>query len=308
MLTQAQIDIRKTGIGASEIGAVAGLSPYAGPLDIYLRKLGLVEDEAGEPALWGQRLEPLIAEEYERRTGIKLSQGETRRHHKEPWIIATPDRIAEDRLVECKTASLRVAHRWGEPETDQVPEEYLAQAMWQMLVYGAKRVDFALLLGGQEFRTYTVQWDAELAQLLIRKGRAFWFDHVLAAVPPPKGSAYAIAEMLRHRHPANTQPMRSATAEEMDLLRRLAAARAKAKAANEEKELLEAMVKQAIGDAEGISASFGRVTWRKNKDSRKVDWEAVARELGASDDLIKKHTTIKPGPRVLRCKFEEDEE
>src|SRR5690606_3922820 len=174
-------------------------------------------------------------------------------------------------------------------------------------VYGALRVDFALLLGGQEFRTYTVQWDAELAQLLIRKGRAFWFDHVLAAVPPPKGSAHAIAEMLRHRHPANTQPMRSATAEEMDLLRRLAAARAKAKAANEEKELLEAMVKQAIGDAEGISASFGRVTWRKNKDSRKVDWEAVARELGASDDLIKKHTTIKPGPRVLRCKFEDEE-
>lgn len=307
MLTQAQIDIRKTGIGASEIGAVAGLSPYAGPLDIYLRKLDLVEDNAGEAAMWGQRLEPIIAEEYERRTGIKLKLGETRRHPKEPWIIATPDRIAEDRLVECKTASLRVAHRWGEPETDQVPEEYLAQAMWQMLVYGALRVDFALLLGGQEFRTYTVQWDAELAQLLIRKGRAFWFDHVLAAVPPPKGSAYAIAEMLRHRHPANTQPMRSATAEEMDLLRRLAAARAKAKAANEEKELLEAMVKQAIGDAEGISASFGRVTWRKNKDSRKVDWEAVARELGASDDLIKKHTTIKPGPRVLRCKFEDEE-
>ena len=88
MLTQAQIDIRKTGIGASEIGAVAGLSPYAGPLDIYLRKLELVEDNAGEAALWGQRLEPIIAEEYERRTGIKLSQGETRRHPKEPWIIA----------------------------------------------------------------------------------------------------------------------------------------------------------------------------------------------------------------------------
>lgn len=307
MLTQAQIDIRKTGIGASEIGAVAGLSPYAGPLDIYLRKLDLVEDNAGEAALWGQRLEPIIAEEYERRTGIKLSQGETRRHPKEPWIIATPDRIAKDRLVECKTASLRVAHRWGEPETDQVPEEYLAQAMWQMLVYGAKRVDFALLLGGQEFRTYIVRWDAELAQLLIKKGRAFWFDHVLAAVPPPKGSAQAIADLLRHKHPANTQPMRSATAEEMDLLRRLAAARAKAQAANEEKELLEAMVKQAIGDAEGISASFGRVTWKKNKDSRKVNWEAVARELGASDDLIEKHTTTKPGPRVLRCKFEDEE-
>src|SRR5690606_41438811 len=135
-------------------------------------------------------------------------------------------------------------------ETDQVPEEYLAQAMWQMLVYGARRVDFALLLGGQEFRTYTVQWDAELAQLLIKKGREFWFDHVLAAVPPPKGSAQAIAELLRHKHPAHTQPMRAATAEAIDLLRRLAAARVNTKAAHGEKEFLEAKVKQAIGDAE----------------------------------------------------------
>lgn len=308
MLTQAQIDIRKTGIGASEIGAVAGLSPYAGPLDIYLRKLGLVEDDAGEPALWGQRLEPLIAEEYALRTGAKLSPGGTLRHEKHPWILASPDRLTDDRVVECKTASLRVAHRWGEPGTDEVPEEYLAQVMWQMLVTGHRVADIALLLGGQELRVYTVTWDVELADMLIERGHAFWHEHVLAETPPTEGSEKAMSAWLRRQHPEHKEPMRPATADEQDLLRQLAVAREKASAAEEVKKLLEARVKQAIGDAEGIAASFGRVTWKKNKDTEKVDWKAVAEAAGADDDLIAKHTTIRPGPRVLRCKFEEDEE
>lgn len=308
MLTQAQVDMRRTGIGASEIGAVAGLSPYAGPLDIYLRKLGLVEDEAGESALWGQRLEPLIAQEYERRTGIKLRDGDTFRHHEHAWILASPDRIADDRLVECKTASLRVAHRWGDPGTDQVPEEYLAQVMWQMLVTGKRLADIALLLGGQEFRIYTVSWDADLAGLLVERGNAFWHDHVLAGLPPAAGSEKAMSAWLRRQHPEHKEPIRLATEGEQSLLRQLAEARARANAAEEAKKLIEAKVKQAIGDAEGIAASFGRVTWKKNKDSKKVDWKAVAEAAGASEDLIEKNTTIRPGPRVLRCKFEEEEE
>ena len=37
MLTAEQIELRKTGVGSSDIGAVAGLSPYASPLDVWLQ-------------------------------------------------------------------------------------------------------------------------------------------------------------------------------------------------------------------------------------------------------------------------------
>lgn len=309
MLSAQEIEIRKTGIGASEIGAVAGLSPYAGPLDVYLRKAGLVDDVTSEAAEWGHALEPLVADRYARETGATLRPVSTMRHPREPWILATPDRIAEkggeEWLVEVKTASIRVAHRWGEPYTDEVPEEYLAQVTWQMLVTGHRRADVALLIGGQEFRIYSVPYDEELAAALVETGRRFWLDHVIAQVPPEQGSVSAMREYLRRQYPRDERPIRDATPEEVQALEELRQARAAYAAAAAAKEAAEDRVRRIIGESAGLQSPIGRVTWKKTRDTPKTDWRAAAMEAGVSQDLIEKHTTIRPGPRVLRCTFEE---
>jgi predicted phage-related endonuclease len=63
-------EVRKTGIGGSEAGAVLGLSKWATPLDVYLRKRGLVEeDETGEAGAWGKILEPVVLGHYAEQTG-----------------------------------------------------------------------------------------------------------------------------------------------------------------------------------------------------------------------------------------------
>lgn len=308
MLSPEELALRKTGIGASEIGAVVGLNPYAGPLDVYLRKLDLIEDDAGEAAEWGHLLEPLIADRYARETGETLERCSTLVHPSEPWILATPDRLSlSGRVVECKTASLRVAHRWGEPGTDEVPEEYLAQVTWQMLVTGHRVADIALLVGGQEFRIYTVPFDGELAAALVEQGRAFWHDHVLAQVPPPSGSEKAVREWLRQRYPRDLGDIRTAGPDEADALEALRQARIAFAEAEARKTAAEDQVKRLIGDDAGLShPEIGRVTWKKNKDSERVDWKAVAKALQPSADLVAKHTTIRPGPRVLRCNLKED--
>lgn len=308
MLSPEELALRKSGIGASEIGAVAGLNPYAGPLDVYLRKLDLIEDEESEAAEWGHLLEPLIADRYAKETGETLERCSTLVHPREPWILATPDRLSlSGRVVECKTASLRVAHRWGEPGTDEVPEEYLAQVVWQMLVTGHRVADIALLVGGQEFRVYTVPWDGELAEALIERGRVFWHEHVLAQVPPSMGSEKAAREWLRQQFPRDIGDIRPATDEESVILGELRAARARFDVAEENKKLLEAKVKALIGDDAGLTChELGRVTWKKNRDGSKTDWEAVARALQAPADLIQQHTRITTGARVLRCTFKED--
>lgn len=310
MISPAEIEIRKTGIGASEIGAIAGLSPYAGPLDIYLRKLDLIDDETSEAAEWGHVLEPVIADRYARETGATLTTCTTLRHPEHPWILATPDRRAalgaDSWLVEVKTASLRVAHRWGDPGTDEVPEEYLAQVTWQMFVEGSRRADVALLLGGQEYRTYSIPFDPELAAALVERGREFWHDHVLTQVPPSQGSVEAARAWLRQRYPIDDRPIRTATVDEIAVLEELRAARSRFDAAEETKQLLEAKVKALIGDAAGLDGGLlGRVTWKKNKDGSKTDWEAVARALSAPADLIAQHTKTTTGARVLRCTFKE---
>lgn len=310
MLSPAEIEIRKTGIGASEIGAIAGLSPYAGPLDVYLRKLDLVDDETSEAAEWGHVLEPVIADRYAKETGATLTACTTLRHPEHPWILATPDRRAslgaDSWLVEVKTASLRVAHRWGEPGTDEVPEEYLAQVTWQMFVTGHRRADVALLLGGQEYRVYSIPYDEELAAALVEQGHGFWHGNVLAQVAPAKGSVEAARAWLRQRYPIDDRPIRTANADEIAVLDELRAARSRFDAAEETKAMIEARVKALIGDSAGLEAGpLGRVTWKKNRDGSKTDWEAVAKALAPSPDLIAQHTKTTTGARVLRCTFKE---
>jgi hypothetical protein len=51
----------------------------------------------------------------------------------------------------------------------------------------------------------------------------------------------------------------------------------------------------------------GRVlaTWKQNKPSRRTDWKALAAELNPPQELVERHTTEKPGARVLRLKTKE---
>jgi putative phage-type endonuclease len=150
MLTEAQQRVRATGVGSSDIGAVAGLSPYARPIDVWMVKRGLAEVPETEAMRLGTALEPVVAGLYAREhlvDGEWLAQPSdvwpgsvqgTLRHTSEPWIVASPDRAVVDRacvdapgrsvlrLVEIKTVSHRSAHHWGEAH-DDVPPWYRAQ-------------------------------------------------------------------------------------------------------------------------------------------------------------------------------------
>jgi hypothetical protein len=61
-----------------------------------------------------------------------------------------------------------------------------------------------------------------------------------------------------------------------------------------------------ISENEGIDSPYGKVTFKKNKDSQVIDWKELAAELERQldSDLVdmfrKKHTTTKTGSRVFR--------
>lgn len=315
-LTAEQLALRKTGIGASEIGAIAGLNPFKGPLDVWARKLGLVEDDAGEAADWGNRLEPVIAAAYAEREGVELAECGTLQAPDEPWMLATPDRIIlptpADALLEIKAPGLRQAHRWGEQGSDEIPEEYLAQAQWQMEVTRRAKgwlvecVHFAVLLGGQELRRYSVAYDPELAGSLVEIGREFWERCVLGGEQPTVEGAADSARILAARFPRNLRPLVKVEGEARGMVARLFEARRAREAAEKEEEAAAAAVKALIADAEGLTCDLGKVTWKCNKDSQKTDWEAVAADLAKRLDPAvveaarREFTTIKPGARVFR--------
>ena len=196
MTVQARIDWlkgRQTGIGGSEIAAIVGLNQYKTPMQIWESKVNPVQDEeTSQPAYWGTVLEDVVAKEYALRTGNKVQRlTKQMRHPDFNFAIANIDRavinptisgnvrwkdgkLTTDRILECKTANGFMAKQWGEAGSDQVPDSYLIQCQWYLGITGASVCDLAVLIGGQDFRIYTINRDDELINDLLQQGAALW--------------------------------------------------------------------------------------------------------------------------------------
>jgi putative phage-type endonuclease len=116
---------RSAGIGASEVSAVLGISPFMSPYQLACVKTGKIpEDDLSdnERVFWGNQLEDSIAHGFAERTGRRVVLFQlTLRSLRWPWLTATPDAFtsehatAEDaaRLANL-VALLRVALNKGE--------------------------------------------------------------------------------------------------------------------------------------------------------------------------------------------------
>src|SRR5690349_18206306 len=110
------LEQRRLGIGGSDVAPILGLSKWASPLDIYLRKRGeQPEQDDNEAMLWGRALEPVIRQQYAERTGRIVRVPEAALVHPQlTFARANLDGVTDDgRVVEVKTA--RTAQDWGEP-------------------------------------------------------------------------------------------------------------------------------------------------------------------------------------------------
>lgn len=309
MLTDAQKAVRRGGLGSSDIGAVAGLSPYARPIDVWLVKRGLAEVPETAPMRLGTALEPVIAGLYAREhlapREILAAPGDvwhgttdgTLAHPAEPWALATPDRvvcagtmeIGIARLVEIKSVGWRSARHWG-TEHDDVPAWYRAQIAWQMAVTGVGTCDLAALIGGEELRVYRIERDAELEAMLLDVGRAFW-RRVERGEEPPVDESESWRRHLEARFPRAAAGLLTATREAEEIAARLADARARRAAAEADEERAANELRAAIGDAEGIAGDGWRATWKAPAKGTPA-WKSIAMELGAEEcpELVAMHT------------------
>jgi putative phage-type endonuclease len=173
---ESWLDRRRKFIGASEAPAAVGVSPWETPLGLYLRKTGEIPDtEESEAMRWGHLLEPVIAEEYTRRTGRKVAQQQVWvTNEKYPHLAATLDGLTDDGPLEIKTVGHHTAKELGEEGTDAIPEHWIVQAHQQMAVTTAERVDFAVLVGGQALKLFRVEKNDALMGVLLDRLATFW--------------------------------------------------------------------------------------------------------------------------------------
>lgn len=295
---------RTKDIGASEAAAVLGMSPWQKPSDIWARKVGLTAEQQDTNVLsFGRRAEVLVCDWYAERMGsVRLETSDTLPDPVGRPVFATPDRFVHDSnggvattwLVNAKTTShASPDHGWGEPGTDQIPDQYCLQLAVEMACSGMQRADLAVLdLRERKLLVYHLQRDEQAEAIVMGALAQWWERHVVNREPPSDDGA--IAAM---RWPRDNGQMVQANIEGvfwMDALRRVTEQRKMLDAAEEE---CKDNLKRLIGPHKGVESHVGRVTWKAGKDGAEIDWEAVARECGATPDTIKRHTTKKPTSR-----------
>ena len=176
--------IRREGIGASEAAAILGIHPYVSPLAVWAAKTGRAEEPVdSDAAKWGRLLEPVIAREANPKA-YRWPQT------KSVWIkgapiFATPDAIAPADeggaiLVECKTTGIRHADKWDESP----PPWHLVQVQHALLVTGAKKAILAVLIAGQDYRTYEVERHDTFQERLVERLTDWYERHVVRGVMP----------------------------------------------------------------------------------------------------------------------------
>lgn len=262
------LDLRKQGIGGSDAAAVCGLDKYRSPMEVYLDKIGeLPDNEAGEAAEWGNILEPVVADEFSRRTGVVLREAKQLLVHPEhPFMLANLDRWARDPfedadgIYEGKTVTAYKADDWAE---GGIPDRAHVQTMHYLAVTGCTYAYIAVLIGGQRLEWRRIARDEEAIASLIAIEAEFW-QRVLDRRPPPADGSDACTQFLATFYDVDPDSIAVLPPTVTDLLEQRAQAKAEEKAAKERAAEAQNRICQLMGTAE-VGYLDGEVvcTWKQ---------------------------------------------
>lgn len=225
-LTKEVKELRKTGIGGSDVAGIFGVSKWATPLDIFFSKIQEVEDEEidNDAIEWGNRLEALVVQAFSQKTGKEcITDLETFRHPDYPHLLANVDAMikGENAALEVKTA--RFAGEWGERGSDKIPNAYLLQVAHYSAVLNLDKVYIAVLISGSDFRIYEYNKNEKLEKLIIKKNTEFWNNHVVAQVPPQAINSEDALKLWSTVNPLSAKTIDDTILEKIDYLKRIKA-------------------------------------------------------------------------------------
>jgi putative phage-type endonuclease len=258
--------VRKLGVGGSDVGAILGLNPWCSAFEVYLSKVGEIDGRSGsEPARWGHRLEPIIAEwaGEELRAVLHDSPGVLGAAD-HPWMLANVDRFAETAdalsVLECKLT--RWQQGWAE---EAIPERFEAQAHWYLRVTGLDVAYLAVLIGGTHAELRRVERNERIEAFLINRAEAFW-ECVQRREPPMPGTTAGDARAINAILAASPATSVELDSEWSDRLASLAEIKAAEKRLDTMRRQLENQLKLALGSAsEGWLDGRRVATWKPQR-------------------------------------------
>lgn len=304
---------RSAFLGSSDTPAILGVSPWRSPLQCYLEKTGEWREEITPEKQRvfdrGHRWEPVVLEMLldemrGRGHSVEVVARNQRRYDPEhPFLTAEIDAEilldGEDMDVEIKTVHPFAAGSWGEDGSDEIPIYYSAQVQHGLMVRLRRRTLVAALIGVDDLRIHWVDRNDEIIAAIRERLLAFW-QRVQDRNPPPPTSDADI----RILYPRDAGEVVEADASVWRLCEDLRNLKDTAKRIKSDIDATEVQIKAAMGNAATL-ASDGKplATWRNNKDSKVVDWQAAYSSLNPPEEYEKEFTTTKPGARPFILKI-----
>lgn len=240
---------RHAGIGASDMAAVLGISPFASPYSLWWEKKQRWESEDSESMEHGRGLEDYISKYLTKHLDppqqIIKPPHTLYRHRDIPWMLATPDRLLWDGdyiPLEFKTDEGGV---WGPEGSAEIPRHHQVQVTQQMAVFGApyaKLVRFCR----KKVTWYLIPFDDVLFGRMVNAGERF-MQSLTVGTPPEVDGHHATTDAIKRLCPDLDPSMTVAfTQDEVD---EFAAAKAALKAAKERVANIENFVRAELGGA-----------------------------------------------------------
>lgn len=195
---QDWINERRKGLGGTDCASLLGHNPWKSVTSLYFDKTSedLEPDEVsvGEAAYWGRTLEPVVAQEFTRRTGIITQPcGWHLKSTKYPFVRGTldywvfdgesnglPDMRATS-FLECKTTAWYRGRDW---KNGLIPPYPRAQVLHYLALTGFDHCHLACLVGGQTFVHIALQRDKALIEEILEMEKRFWW-YVENHIEPP---------------------------------------------------------------------------------------------------------------------------
>lgn len=269
----AWLDVRRKGVGGSDVAAIMGLSKYRSPYEVWAEKSGLMEqdDISNKPqVMWGNILEPVVGEHYAsehpkrkvRRVNAVL------RSLSRPWAQASLDYEVRDEergwgVLEIKTAGLRVADDWD----DGVPVYYQTQVMHYLSVTGREFADVAVLIGGNDYREFRIERDRDDIRAVEKAVDDFWRVNIEGGKEPDATGIGGEPRAILMNHKDHADDFTGASDMPVQIADFILATEEKKRAEDEYRRASDA-VKLLIGNHKGFECDGGRVTWIRSTSKR----------------------------------------
>lgn len=259
--TDAWLEERRASIGASEVAAVMGLSPYATALDVYRSKQGVDTHFDPERAFIGHAAEVMIHGWIEkfRPELMPVLPAVMVRSNEYPWLHASLDRRVTVDGIDVPV-QMKSAHFYGVKDwEDGTPLLVQAQLQTELLCCDRPFGYSAVMGGDMRIRMHRVERDEEfIKNHLIPTTSEFWHQYVALDVPPP-ASTTAEHAALHTPDPDESVELTEQLLEALDrrdvLLSDALAMEKEAKVMRAEADATQVAVLNYAGDAQHITSN-----------------------------------------------------